>query len=82
MYDFKIQCSSSDCGKITDAGDVNDLIYKCRDSKDGWIRCRSCGERGFINKWTLAGRRGRHDSDGFWYLKAIIKLHRLPPSVD
>ena len=81
---YDIQCTDSNCGKTTSVDDILDLIYRHL-SKDGWIECPVCGGRGFIDSWS-EGRRGfRQDKSlpgSKRYLKAIIKLNRLPPPDD
>ena len=81
MYNFQIQCVSSDCGEVTEAGDIINLIYECLDETNVWILCGTCGERGFITKWVSDGRR-RELENHSEHLKAIIKLDRFPPDAD
>ena len=78
---YNIQCSGSDCGKITTANDIIAVIYRCL-NKDGWIVCESCGERGIISSWFDWPRFSSQESDGDVkkiHLKAVIKLNRQPP---
>ena len=81
---YDIQCTDSDCGKVTSVDDIYDLIYRHL-SKDGWIECPVCGGRGFIDSWNEGWRSFRQeksDTGSKLYLKAIIKLNRLPTTND
>lgn len=82
---YYIQCTDSDCGKVTSVDDISDLIYGHL-SEDGWIECPVCDRRGFIDSWDEGGRRAFRQDKSLpgpkKYLKAIIKLHRSPPLAD
>jgi len=66
---WQIECTNANCGKLTWAANIVDLISSHRD-ENGWFLC-SCGQHGYIKKSYVVQEGG-----GAWepFLRGIIAL--------
>ena len=76
---YDIQCTNRDCGRVTNADDIVKLIDGGHLDAKGWIRCKACNGRGFINRWFDGPRFFSRESDSSFgiFLKAVVKLPRV-----